>query len=164
MTFWLLKYILGAAKLAIWKTRIMKEKWLHVHWKLNFTWLEYRIMFNRIIDNERIYIYTRVCVCVYVYMLLLHILHIYGFVSCKHNLSPHKMLTDGLEWCGLLWYFLSAVWTLILTAPIYCRGYIGEQMMQCYIFQIYSHEEVNSFLPSFILLKTWSFAHQGCIY
>ncbi len=25
--------------------------------------------------------------------------------------------------------FLSAVWTLILTAPIHCRGYIGEQVM-----------------------------------
>ncbi len=25
--------------------------------------------------------------------------------------------------------FLSAVWTLILTAPIHCRGSIGEQVM-----------------------------------
>ncbi len=40
----------------------------------------------------------------------------------------HKMLIDGLEWCGL-----SAVWTLILTAPIHCRGSIGEQMMEYYI-------------------------------
>ncbi len=30
--------------------------------------------------------------------------------------------------CG---HFLSAVWPLILTAPIHCRGFIGEQMMQC---------------------------------
>jgi len=29
--------------------------------------------------------------------------------------------------------FLSAVWTLILTAPIHCRASIGEQVMQCYI-------------------------------
>ncbi len=29
--------------------------------------------------------------------------------------------------------FLSAVWTLILTAPIHCRGSIGEQVMQWYI-------------------------------
>ncbi len=28
---------------------------------------------------------------------------------------------------------LSAVWTLILTAPIHCRAYIAEQVMQCYI-------------------------------
>ncbi len=28
---------------------------------------------------------------------------------------------------------LSAVWTLILTAPIHCRASIGEQVMECYI-------------------------------
>ncbi len=27
--------------------------------------------------------------------------------------------------------FLSAVWTLILTAPIHCRGSAGEQEMYC---------------------------------
>uniref|UniRef100_A0A673JW67 Uncharacterized protein n=1 Tax=Sinocyclocheilus rhinocerous TaxID=307959 RepID=A0A673JW67_9TELE len=27
--------------------------------------------------------------------------------------------------------FLSAVWTLILTAPIHCRGSIGEEVMEC---------------------------------
>ncbi len=34
---------------------------------------------------------------------------------------------------GLLWCFLSAVWTLILTAPIHCRVSIGEQVMWFYI-------------------------------
>ncbi len=29
--------------------------------------------------------------------------------------------------------FLSAVWTLILTAPIHCRASIAETLMQCYI-------------------------------
>ncbi len=29
--------------------------------------------------------------------------------------------------------FLSAVWTLILTAPIHCRASIAEQVMQCYV-------------------------------
>ncbi len=29
--------------------------------------------------------------------------------------------------------FLSAVWTLILTAPIHCRGSTGEQVLYCYI-------------------------------
>ncbi len=29
--------------------------------------------------------------------------------------------------------FFSAVWTLILTAPIHCRESIGGQMMECYI-------------------------------
>ncbi len=46
------------------------------------------------------------------------------------------MLTDELEWCGLLVDYcdiLSAVWTLILTAPIHCRGSTAEQVMQCYI-------------------------------
>ncbi len=39
-------------------------------------------------------------------------------------------------WTGVVWIivmFLSAVWILILTAPIHCKGYIGEQVMQCYI-------------------------------
>ncbi len=27
------------------------------------------------------------------------------------SLSLHMLLTDGLEWCGLLVLFLSAVWT-----------------------------------------------------
>ncbi len=41
------------------------------------------------------------------------------------------MLTDGLalDYCDVL----SAVWTLILTAPSHCRASIGEQVMQCYI-------------------------------
>ncbi len=42
---------------------------------------------------------------------------------------PHKTLIDELEWCGLLVMFSSAVRTLILTAPIHCRGSTGEQMM-----------------------------------
>ncbi len=35
-------------------------------------------------------------------------------------------------WTGAVWItvmFLSAVWTLILTAPIHYRGSIGEQVM-----------------------------------
>ncbi len=37
-------------------------------------------------------------------------------------------------WTGVVWIivmFLSAVLTLILTAPIHCRASIGEQKMQC---------------------------------
>ncbi len=37
------------------------------------------------------------------------------------------MLTDGLEWCGLLWCFYQ---TLILTAPIHCRASIAETLIQ----------------------------------
>ncbi len=36
-------------------------------------------------------------------------------------------------WTGVVWIsvmFLSAVWALILTAPIHCKGSIGEQVMQ----------------------------------
>ncbi len=36
------------------------------------------------------------------------------------------------RWTGVLWIivmFLSAVWILILTAPIHCRGAIGKQVM-----------------------------------
>ncbi len=32
--------------------------------------------------------------------------------------------------CGLLWCFFQAVWTLMLTAPIHCKGSIAEQVMQ----------------------------------
>ncbi len=43
-----------------------------------------------------------------------------------------------MDWSGVdhLWIivmFLSAVWTLILTAPIHCRASIAETVMQCYI-------------------------------
>ncbi len=50
------------------------------------------------------------------------------------------MLIDVLELCGLL--FLSAVFTLIPTAPIHCRGSIGEQV-KCYISSWCSDEETN---------------------
>ncbi len=48
------------------------------------------------------------------------------FITNIWSFSLHMMLIDGLEWCGLLWFFLSAIWTLILMAPIHCRGSIGE--------------------------------------
>ncbi len=42
-----------------------------------------------------------------------------------------------MDWSGVYYkiivMFLSAVWTLILTAPIHCRASIGEQVMECYI-------------------------------
>ncbi len=37
-----------------------------------------------------------------------------------------------MDWSGVnyLWVmFLSAIWTLILTAPIHCRGCTGEQVV-----------------------------------
>ncbi len=40
---------------------------------------------------------------------------------------------SGVDYLWIIVMFLSAVWTLILTAPIHCRAYIAEQVMQCYI-------------------------------
>ncbi len=50
----------------------------------------------------------------------------------------HKMLIDGLEWCGLLWCFYQLMFlmflsNLILTAPIHCRWSIGEQVIEWHI-------------------------------
>ncbi len=42
--------------------------------------------------------------------------------------SQDVKLMDSSQ-CGLIVMFLSAVWTLILMAPIHCRGSIGEQVM-----------------------------------
>ncbi len=55
-------------------------------------------------------------------------------IICSYTSSVwlHKTLTDGLEWRGLLVDYcdvLSAVWTLILMAPIHCRGSTDEQVM-----------------------------------
>ncbi len=38
-----------------------------------------------------------------------------------------------MDYLWVIVMFLSAVWTLILTAPIHCRGSTGEQVMQCFI-------------------------------
>ncbi len=48
------------------------------------------------------------------------------------QISDSQDINDGLEFVGYLWIivmFLSAVWTLILTAPIHCRASIDEQVM-----------------------------------
>ncbi len=41
--------------------------------------------------------------------------------------------TGGVDYLWIIVMFLSAVWTLILTAPIHCRGSFGEQVMEWYI-------------------------------
>ncbi len=61
-------------------------------------------------------------------VLMMHLFH------SDTQFSLHKTLIDELDWSGVdyLWIivmFLSVVWTLILTAPIHCRGSIGEQVM-----------------------------------
>ncbi len=51
------------------------------------------------------------------------------FVLQTQSFSFDYVLTDGLDYLWIIVMFLSAVWTLILTAPIHCRGFIGEQVM-----------------------------------
>ncbi len=59
-------------------------------------------------------------------------------------------------WTGVVWIivmFLSAVWTLILTAPIHCRASIAETLMQRCIY-------TNLFSPNFNLWVNYSFRHR----
>ncbi len=51
---------------------------------------------------------------------------------------------SGVDYLWIIVMFLSAVWTLILTAPIHCRGSIAEQVMYAKFLQICSNEESNS--------------------
>ncbi len=52
------------------------------------------------------------------------------FVSYKHA-AFHFTINKLMDWSGvwIIVMFLLAVLTLILTAPIHCRGSIGEQVM-----------------------------------
>ncbi len=57
-----------------------------------------------------------------------------GFFSYKRNFTRCQLMDwGGVDYLWIIVMFLSAVWTLILTAPIHCRGSIGEQVTQCYI-------------------------------
>ncbi len=50
-----------------------------------------------------------------------------GFIT---NIAFHVSLIDGhMNYLWIIVMFLSAVWALILTAPIHCRGSIGEQVI-----------------------------------
>ncbi len=54
----------------------------------------------------------------------------------KHECLKNFLKKKNTFFADCLWIivmFLSAVWTLILTAPIHCRGSFGEQVMGCYI-------------------------------
>ncbi len=46
---------------------------------------------------------------------------------------------SDVDYCDVL----SAVWTLILTAPIHCRASTGEQVMRCYISLNLMKEKTN---------------------
>ncbi len=48
--------------------------------------------------------------------------------------TKHQLMDwSGVDYLWIIAMLLSAVWTLILTAPIHCRGSIGEQLMECYM-------------------------------
>ncbi len=61
--------------------------------------------------------------------------------ACSFSL---KMLIDGLEWCALLVMFLSAVLTLILTAPFTAEHPLVSKWCNATFLQICSDEETNS--------------------
>ncbi len=67
------------------------------------------------------------------------------------SFSLLQMLTDGL-WIIVM--FLSAVCTLILTAPIHCRASIAETLMQC---------SVSSRFTCFQLINMTSL-DRSCVY
>ncbi len=52
-------------------------------------------------------------------------------VSSLEQIWWNVALNIALNYLWIIVMYLSAVWTLILTAPIHCRGSIGEQVMEC---------------------------------
>ncbi len=67
-------------------------------------------------------------------------------------------------WTGVVWIivmFLSAVWTLILTAPIHCRGSIAETFLQIWwrnkLILIWDDLQVSTFTEVFSFLVNCSF-------
>ncbi len=75
-----------------------------------------------------------------------------------HSFSLQKMLVmdwSGVDYLWIIVMFLSAVWTLILTAPIHCRRSIGEQVMDAKFLQICSYEQTNSILDG-LRMSTFS--------
>ncbi len=77
------------------------------------------------------------------------------FVSYKHSFSLLKTLTDGLEWCVLLWCYYQ---TLILTAPIHSQQSIRWWVMQCYISPNLMKKQTHLHLGHFqhIFLSGWT--------
>ncbi len=44
-------------------------------------------------------------------------------------LKDIKMDWSGVDYLWIILMYLSAIWTLFLTAPIHCRGSISEQVI-----------------------------------
>ncbi len=55
------------------------------------------------------------------------------FLQKSFYLSHQLLDWSSVDYLWINVMFLSAVWTLILTAPIHCRASIAEQVMWCYI-------------------------------
>ncbi len=58
----------------------------------------------------------------------------FGIVLWKLKGLIYLFITNmhwSVDYLWIIVTFLSAVWILILTAPIHCRGSISEQVMQC---------------------------------
>ncbi len=81
------------------------------------------------------------------------------FLTSTHLLSSQ----DVNWWTGVVWIivmFLSAVWALILTAPIHCTASIAETVMQCYIspnlMKKQTHlKQITNSLHDFLHQITW---------
>ncbi len=52
-----------------------------------------------------------------------------GYFNNKFKIIIMMELFINKKVMWIIVMFLSAVWTLIVTAPIHCRGSIGEQVM-----------------------------------
>ncbi len=61
-------------------------------------------------------------------------------------------LKERNDYLGIIVMFLSAVWTLILTAPIHCRGSIGDP--SDLILNICSDEETISYILDSLRVST----------
>ncbi len=61
-----------------------------------------------------------------------------------------------VDYLWIILMFLSAVWTLILTAPIHCKVSFGEQVMQCYASPNFSDEEKLSYILKGLKVSTFS--------
>ncbi len=74
-----------------------------------------------------------------------------------HILAKVKLQRQSLDCLWIIVMFLSAVWTLILTAPIHCRASIAEQVMQWWrneLFYILDGLRLSTFQQ--MLISVWT--------
>uniref|UniRef100_A0A9J8ASR0 Si:dkey-224e22.2 n=1 Tax=Cyprinus carpio carpio TaxID=630221 RepID=A0A9J8ASR0_CYPCA len=73
-------------------------------------------------------------------------------------LITNSQFVDYIRYLWIIMMLLSAVWTLILTAPIHCRGSNGEEVCNVIFLRMCSDEETNSpySLNLFIFLRLQS--------